>query len=133
MSIQFASIALREEEEGRILQLIVRGKLTAADYDIFVPELESAIEEHGKVSLLVDLEDFQGWSAGAMWQDTRFDARHWNDIERLAVVGEGKLEKGMTMFAKPFTTAEVKFFERNDRARALRWLHGADEAAADQA
>jgi hypothetical protein len=130
MTIQFASIALREEEEGRILQLIVRGKLTRADYELFVPEIEGAIEQHGKVRLLVDLEDFEGWSAGAMWQDTKFDARHWNDIERIAVVGEGKMEKGLAMFAKPFTTAEVKFFERTDRARALRWLHGADEAAA---
>jgi hypothetical protein len=95
-----------------------------------VPEIEGAIEQHGKVRLLVDLEDFEGWSAGAMWQDTKFDARHWNDIERIAVVGEGKMEKGLAMFAKPFTTAEVKFFERADRARALRWLHGADEAAA---
>jgi len=129
MTIRFQSIALREQDEGRILQLTVSGKLTSTDYDLFVPEIERLMAQHGKVSLLVDLEDFSGWTAGAAWQDTKFDAKHWNDIDKLAVVGEGKLEKGLAMFARPFTTATVKFFERNRRADALRWLHGAEAAA----
>ncbi|MBD3221620.1 STAS/SEC14 domain-containing protein [bacterium] len=131
MTIDIASIAMREEEAGRILRLTAQGKLTADDYEALVPELDAAIEQHGKIGLLVELEDFHGFTAGALWEDTKFGARHWNDIERIAVVGEGRLEKGMATFARPFTTAEVEFFEPLDRARALRWLHGVDTAAGE--
>lgn len=129
MTIHLASVDLRERDEARILQLTVRGKLTSTDYDLFVPELERRIDQHGKVCLLIDLEDFAGWTAGALWKDTKFEARHWNDIEKIAVVGEGKLEKGLAVFARPFTTASVEFFERNRRVDAVRWLHGAGAAA----
>jgi hypothetical protein len=129
MTITFESVALREQEEGRILHLAVSGKLTTTDYELFVPEIERRIDEFGKVSLMVEFADFAGWSMGAAWEDTKFDAKHWNDIDRLAIVGDGKLEKGLAMFARPFTTAQVKFFPTNRRADALRWLHGAEAAA----
>jgi hypothetical protein len=45
--------------------------------------------------ILFIMDDFHGWTAGAMWEDTKFDLKHWKDIERLAIVGETKWEKGM--------------------------------------
>lgn len=41
-----------------------------------------------------------------------------NDIDRLAIVGNRKRGKGLAVFAKPFTTAEVRFFEVADMDRA---------------
>ena len=31
-----------------------------------------------------------GWDAGALWEDIKFDIKHFADIERLAMVGEKK-------------------------------------------
>jgi hypothetical protein len=42
-----------------------------------------------------------------LWEDIKFDVKHFNDIERLAITGENKWEKGMAAFCKPFTTAKV--------------------------
>jgi len=28
---------------------------------------------------------FKGWTAGALWEDTKFAAKHFNDIDRIAV------------------------------------------------
>lgn len=39
------------------------------------------------------------------------DVKHFNDIERLAIVGDSKGEKGMAIFCKPFTTATVRHFD----------------------
>ncbi len=111
-----------ESSKPPVLTVELSGKLEQSDYEQFVPAVETLIQEHGKIRLLVRLGDFDGWSAGALWEDIKFDARHFNDIERLAIVGDEKWEKGMAVFCKPFTTAEVRFYpiEKTDQARA--WL-----------
>ncbi|SDW55403.1 SpoIIAA-like [Nitrosomonas communis] len=58
------------------------------DYDIFVPEINRKSNLYDKVNLLVELVDFHGWTAGTAWEDTKSGARHLNDIERLAIVGD---------------------------------------------
>ena len=68
------------------------------------------------------MRDFHGWTAGALWEDIKFDVRHFRDIERLALVGEKKWEKGMAVFCKPFTTAKVRYFERAKADEARAWL-----------
>ena len=70
------------------------------------------------IALLVELIDFKGWTAGALWEDTKFAARHFNDIDRLAVVGDARWEKGITVFIKPFTKAQVKYFDMKDLPKA---------------
>lgn len=67
--------------------------------------MERLVKQHGKIRMLVEMHDFHGWTAGALWEDVKFDAKHFHDIERLALVGETKWEKGMAVFCKPFTTA----------------------------
>ena len=70
----------------------------------------------------MELHDFRGWTVGALWEDTKFAARHFNDLERLAVVGEKKWEKGLAFFAKPFTTAAVRYFDMTEREKARAWI-----------
>ena len=103
------SVELREEADGRILSVTLHGKLTKSDYEDFVPEVESALNEHGKVRMLVRLVDFGGWSAGGLWEDIKFDLRHFSDIERLAIVGDKGWEAAMAVFCKPFTTAKIRY------------------------
>jgi hypothetical protein len=43
-------------------------------------------------------------------------------VERLAMVGDKKWEKGMSVFCKPFTTAKICYFDRADIADARAWL-----------
>lgn len=100
----------------------ISGKLTAEDYEKFVPEVEKQIAEFGKLRLLVELHDFHGWTLAAVWDDMNFDMKHWNDIKRLAIVGESKWEAGMAVFCKPFTGAKVKYFDHSKLEQAKKWL-----------
>lgn len=104
------------------LEVHVTGKLEKSDYKMFVPRIESLIQIYGKVRLLLYLKAFQGWSAGALWEDVKFDARHFNDIERLAIVGESTWHERMAAFCKPFTTAEIKYFEHDQLPTARQWI-----------
>lgn len=116
------SVELREEASGRVLVVKLSGKLIKADYEHFVPEVERLIRQHGRARLLVEMHDFQGWTVGALWEDIKFDWKHFSDIERLALVGERKWEAGMAAFCKPFTRATIRYFDQARAEEAMNWL-----------
>ena len=66
------------------------GKLIIRDYEQFIPEFDRLLLLHGKLPVLVDMTGLYGWSAGALWADTKFGIHHFHNIDRLAVVGEKK-------------------------------------------
>ena len=107
---------------GKYLHVKATGKLTKESYETFVPVVDEQIKSNGKIRILFEMHDFHGWTAGALWEDTKFDLHHWNDIERLAIVGEKKWEHGMAVFCKPFTSAKIRYFEHTQIDEAKSWL-----------
>lgn len=122
MTYGFHEIRLREEPDGKIVTLVFKGKLDKDDYKRFVPQLEKIMESEDKIRMLIELQDFKGWTAGALWEDTKFGVRHFTDIERMAIVGDKKWEKTMAAFIKPFTAATVRYFDVADREQAESWI-----------
>lgn len=115
-------IDLQSGDNGKILSIKVSEKLTKEDYEKFVPEVEGLIKKHGKVRVLFHMHDFHGWTMGALWQDLKFDVKHFADIERLAMVGDRKWEAGMATFCKPFTTAKIRYFDASEMEQARQWI-----------
>ena len=113
-----------EKIYGNVMEVHLNGKLTKEDYARFVPDTEELIRQHDKIRLLVMLDDFRGWNAGGLWEDIKWDVRHFNHVERIAIVGEKEWEKWMTNFCKPFTTATVRYFEQGEVAEARAWVEG---------
>lgn len=116
------SVIWQEEREANVVEIRVSGKLTHADYEQFVPVIERRIAEKGKVRILLQMDDFHGWEPTALWDDVRFDLRHFRDIERLAMIGDKAWEHGMAAFCKPFTSAEIRYFEQGQEDEARAWL-----------
>jgi len=114
---------LSVESGGKILAVHVTGKLAREDYAHFVPEFERLLRQHGKLRLLFDMTGFHGWDAGAAWEDFKFGVGHYDDIERIAMVGDKKWHHGMAVLCKPFTTADVRYFDRLEAAAARTWLN----------
>jgi hypothetical protein len=124
MPIQF-----NEENGGKVLVIHISGKLVKADYEHFVPEFERLVLLHGKLRVLFNMTDFHGWDAGALWEDIKFDIKHFADIERLAMIGETKWQQGMAAFCKPFTKATIRYFDHAAALEARNWL---DESVATE-
>jgi hypothetical protein len=118
--------AIAVESSGKLLEVSATGKLTKEFYEEFVPAVEKQIARHGKIRILFSMHDFHGWTAGALWEDVKFDMKHWRDIERLAIVGETKWQRGMAAFCKPFTKAWVRYFDHSRLDEARQWLSSAD-------
>jgi hypothetical protein len=121
------AIEFKEVSDGKWLEVQVSGKLSREDYKKFVPEFERLVKQHGKIGLLFAMVDFHGWKAGALWEDIKFDLKHFSDIDRLAMVGDKKWEKGMSVFCKPFTSAKIRFFEPTALGEAPAWLNANSE------
>lgn len=112
---------LNEKNNGKILEVRVSGKLTHEDYKTLVAAFERLVKEHGKLRVLFEMTDFHGWDARALWDDIRFDLRHFSDIERLAMVGDKRWEHGMSVFCRPFT-ATIRYFDSTAISGARAWL-----------
>jgi hypothetical protein len=107
---------------GKILGFKLSGKLHDEDYKQFVPIVEAAIKTHGKIRMLSQFEDFHGWDAHALWDDTMFSMKHCADVEKVALVGDRTWEKWMAKVCQPFTRAKIEYFDAQNIERAWTWL-----------
>jgi hypothetical protein len=105
-----------------ILGFKLGGKLHDEDYKHFVPAIDAALAEHGKVRLLAQFHDFHGWDARALWDDIKFSTTHCTKIDRIALVGETAWQKWMSKVCKPFTMAKIRYFESAEIDAAWAWL-----------
>ena len=111
---------LPETKEG-FVALRLSEKLDGDDFDLIIPILEEQIAANGKIALFWEMSSFHGWTTEALLSDAGFDIEHHNDFTRIAMVGEKKWHAWMTKLMKPFTTAEVQYFEIQERIAALKW------------
>jgi len=122
MTTKVKAIHIEKPAEGKFIEIQLTGKLNVEDYEAFIPEIERLIKQEGKLRILLELNDFHGWTAGALWKDTKFALKHFSDIERIAIVGDSKWEHGMAVFCKPFTTADVRYFDTSRLSDAREWI-----------
>lgn len=115
-------VQLDHDAAQGVLTVKAGGKLESEDYTLLEPMVEEIIRQDRKLKILLILHDFHGWSAGALWEDVKFDFKHFRDIAKLAIVGETKWEKGMATFCKPFTTAEIRYFPDYQLSEARKWI-----------
>jgi len=116
------AIQVNELKDGKVIEVDFSGKLTDEDYKCFIPEFERHIGQQKKIRLLFEMSQFHGWEVKAAWDDFKLGMKHYGDIERIAIVGEKKWQHWMTQFSKPFTAAEVRYFDRAEDAAARAWV-----------
>jgi universal stress protein A len=106
--------------ESHILALRVSGKLVEDDYTQFLPRLEKILQKEKKISLLLMLEDFEGWSAKAALKDIQTGWTHDDDFLRIAIVGENNWQKLIASFGNLFMDTKIRYF--NEESDAIEWL-----------
>src|SRR5262245_38768422 len=107
----------------RVLGFRLSGTLHAGDYGKFVPLIDEVAKNAGKVRLLAQFHDFQGWDRYALWADIKFSTTHCTTIEMVALVGDTTWEKWMASLCKPFTMAKVQYFDTADIDKAWAWIN----------
>jgi hypothetical protein len=99
-----------------------------------VPMIEAKLAEEGRVKLLYVLgEEFEGFTAGAAFEDAKLGGVHLRDFARVAVVSdETWISGGVKVFA-PLMPGEVKVFSNAELDVAQEWVsqRGAPERDED--
>lgn len=108
--------------QRNIFYTIVREKVTEEDFNKLKPALEKVIAENEKVRWYYEMENFDGWEVKTFFEDTQFSLSHRNDFERIAMTGEKKWQEWMTDFMKPFTSADIRYFSKDERDNARKWI-----------
>jgi hypothetical protein len=101
------------------------GKVTEEDYrQVLAPALADALERREVRLLYVLGAEFDSFSPGATWEDTKLWARHLKGWERVAVVSDADwLEHAVNVFGW-LVPGEVKVFETDELDEAKAWLVG---------
>lgn len=107
---------------GRVLDVNLHGRLSRSDFDHIVPETERLIQKYGKIRILVILHDFDGWDLGATWEEIKWEAKHFNHVDRIAIVGDERWHKRMASLCGSFTTARVRYFALDALDAAYQWV-----------
>ncbi len=107
----------------------VGGKVSAEDYEVLLPKLDAAIRAHGKINLLVLMEDFEGWAGlDSAKADFRLGTRQYRRVQRAAFVGQGEWQKRLVKIMDPLTRhTEERFFETDQLEEAWRWVKEGQE------
>ena len=115
-------IQILEQSKNNLIATKATGKLTEDDYNLLLPVLYEKLKQYPKLRWYFEMEDFDGWQLKAFWKDAKFDMKHANDFEKVAMVGEKKWQEWMTDLMKPFTSAELKYFDLSQTQEAMRWI-----------
>ncbi|MCF6766626.1 STAS/SEC14 domain-containing protein [Thiotrichales bacterium 19S3-7] len=110
-------------DNGKYLHINVSGKLTHQDYIQFlIPTLEDAISKYGKLRLILEVSNFNGWELQAAWDDFVTGIKHRKDFKKVAIVGEAKWQELLTKLFSIFISAEMRFFANDDFQAATKWI-----------
>ncbi len=117
-------IEIMRDLPDEVLGFTAHGTVTGADYDaVLLPELQARFERHDRVNLLYHFaEDFSGFDAEAIWDDTWADLRHFRGWEKIAVVTDvGWVHRLAGLFGL-LRPGRAQVFSNAELAQAREWV-----------
>jgi len=123
MSINKLSIS-----HGAVFGFEITGKLSANDFEAFLPEIEKAIAASKKpLRMLLKTDEMHGADVKSEWEAFSFLRKHVADLELIAIVGVHPWEKTMSeiLASTIFVEAETRYFSSDEFEDAHKWLQTA--------
>lgn len=117
-------IALLKGLPADVIAVELDGVITARDYEeTLIPLVNEKLKVHDKLKLLAVLNDkFQSYTAGAMWDDTKFGLTHLTTFSKIAVVSDrGWVRRSVKLFG-PLMPTHVRVFYLNELEDAREWI-----------
>ncbi len=100
------------------------GRIDRAAYEKqLIPLIEEHVAREGKVNLLYILgPEFEGYTAGAAWDDAKLGLLHLTDFARIAVVSDIEwIRLAVKMFA-PLLKSRMRLFHLSELDQAKEWI-----------
>jgi len=117
-------IELIPDLPDNVLGFTAVGNVTGEDYETtVVPLVEEHLAREKKLRLLYVCGDqFTGFNAAAMWEDTKVGMRHATSWERIGVVTDVEWMRNLVKVLGFLMPGHVKAFEVSELEEAKRWI-----------
>lgn len=110
-------------EESNVVGIRINGKITDEEFDRVIERFEEKFDEHEKVRLYAEMENFGGMEVKAFFKDLKFGLTNFSKFEREAVVTDKKWAQQFATISDPLVpTVDVKAFSYADREEAKAWI-----------
>lgn len=107
------------EETDDLITVSIRGKITEEEVKSFQSSLQQKSRKGRTYNALLNVDSFDGIEFSAIDDVVSGDK---GNFKRVAVVGDGNLEKFGSKVVKPFFRADVKHFGSAESASARQWV-----------
>lgn len=109
---------------GNVVGFIAEGEISAADYtDAIEPAVDAALAGNEKIRLLYVLGPaFDGFAAGAAWEDGKLGMGHLTRWEKIAFVSDKEWMRHAVNAVGYLLPGKVKVFSNDEEADATRWI-----------
>ena len=99
------------------------GEVDARDYKSTLdPAVDAALENNDKLRLVYVLgKDFDGYSGGAMWEDTKLGVSHWGAWEKIALVTNKDWVDDAIKFMGWMVPGEIQVYPTEEVDAAKAW------------
>lgn len=116
--------SIQQEDLGNgVLHISLRGKLDTEAYENDIEDLNRFMAAHGKVRLLIDLRDFDGWQGlGALKDHFQLVRGHADHVERAAILGDAGWQEMAVQIGKRAFGLDARHFDGQDYDKARDWL-----------
>lgn len=114
---------LRESPDSNIIEVMVDGSISAAEYHEMAERCLAFIEKHGKVRVLKEIVHFTGLDF-QIFKDQLIYAllKHVNDVTATAVVTDEEWIVNLTNLLRPAYSYPVRCFNSSQLEEAREWL-----------
>jgi len=110
------------DDDAGVIDLIVDGAITRADYEALIPALDAQIAEHGKLRVIETVRQLGPIDASLWWEDLKWVVRHRNAIGRAAVVTDHGWIGPITRAAGALFSGEMRVFPTAKEDEARAWV-----------
>ena len=105
-----------------IIYISAGGALTKERYEHLETQLKNFIKEHGTIRVMLVLQEMEGMTAPAKEEDSHFEAKHFSEIDRVAVACATCKDGEVPESSVPFADVNTRFFPVGEMEQALKWL-----------
>lgn len=115
-------ITFVETEQDNLLHVVVSGKVTTEEIDEIADAANELFHENDKINAIVELQEFKGYTLAAFFEDFQVGISTMNCYNKIAVVGDNKIEEFVINLTQPFISYEIRYFNHKDRDKAIDWV-----------
>lgn len=110
------------DEAAGVIELIVDGAITRADYEKLVPILDAQIAQHGKLRVVETVRKIGPIDWSLWWQDLKWVVQHRESLARCAVVTDHGWIGPITRASAALFSGEMRVFPQGQADAAKAWV-----------